>query len=99
MVRRTIASQQLDSAEVILIQNLQAGNYQSVTPTGTIDGVNTAFTLSAAPVPASTLFVFLNGAYQTAGGVDFTLSGSTITFLFAPPSGAVLRAYFLRDTA
>lgn len=96
---RVPAGGQLDSAEVILIQNLQAGNYQSETPAGTVNGVNVTFTLAAAPSPASSLFFFLNGVRLKAGGGDFTLASATVTMNFAPQTGDVLAAYYLRDSA
>ena len=61
------------------------------TPTGTIDGSNKIFTLSA--TPTSPLLLFLNGNLQLAG-TDYTLSGSTITYATAPMSGDWHRAYF-----
>ncbi len=88
---------QLATDEVILIQNLQNGSYQGETPTGAINGVNTAFTLSAAPSPASSLFLFLDGQRLDPGGVDFTLAGANITMTFAPQTDSKLRAYYLRD--
>jgi Major tropism determinant N-terminal domain len=48
-------------------------------PTGTIDGVNRVFTVPNAPNPATSLLLFRNGLLQTRG-VDYTLSGTTITF-------------------
>jgi hypothetical protein len=64
-----------------------------ITPTGTQDGVNTVFTLPVTPDPASSLQLFYNGQYQTSG-VDFTLSGSTITMSSAPAIGVPFIAYF-----
>ena len=96
---------QLTAEEVILIQNLQSGNFQDETPGGVINGVNQVFTLAAAPSPAESLVLFLNGS-RLQVGVDYTLSGTTITFTFAPGVGDpaqdatyILRAYYLRDTA
>jgi hypothetical protein len=61
------------------------------TPTGATNGVNTTFTLSQTPSPSTSLAVFLNGLLMSAG-VDYTLSGATITFLPAsvPQSGDIL---------
>jgi phage-related tail fiber protein len=57
------------------------------TPTGTINGSNTAFTLANTPV-AGTEEVFLNGILQEPGaGNDYTISGATITYLTAPVTG------------
>ena len=64
-----------------------------VTPTGSINGSNVTFTLANAPSPALSLILVLNGAVQTAGGVDYTLSSTTITFLVAPPTTSTLRAW------
>jgi hypothetical protein len=62
-------------------------------PTGTINGTNTTFTLSAAPSPASSLLLFLNGVEQLPG-TDYTLSGSTITYINAPVAGDWHNAWY-----
>jgi len=64
------------------------------TLTGTINGVNKVFTLNNAPDPAVSLQIFLNGAFQTAGGEDYSLVGLTITFINAPFTGSVLQGYY-----
>lgn len=53
--------------------------------TGTVNGSNTGFVCSAAPVAAS-LLVFVNGLAQLPG-TDYTLSTATITFTTAPQTG------------
>ena len=64
-------------------------NYiDSETPTGTINGVNTSFTLANTPVDGS-LKVYLNGARQKLTD-DYTLSGKTINFITAPETGSNL---------
>ena len=60
------------------------GSYIPETPTGTIDGSNAVFTITSPNLFA----LFLNGVYQTPGGVDYTLSGTTITYVNAPPTGS-----------
>jgi hypothetical protein len=62
---------------------------------GLVDGVNTAFGLTAAPTPAASLSVYRNGILQKAAQ-DFTLGGSTITFLDAatPQPGDTLLASY-----
>lgn len=52
------------------------------TPTGTVNSINKDFTLSVAPV-TGTLKLYLNGVRQKVTE-DYTLSGSTITFVIAP---------------
>ncbi|MBV9268351.1 MAG: hypothetical protein JO061_19450 [Acidobacteriaceae bacterium] len=68
------------------------------TPSGTPNGTNTAFTLSAAPTPASSLELYRNGLVQT-NGVDYTLSGSSVTFLSVavPKTGDILQAYYRKS--
>ncbi len=70
------------------------GTLTSETPVGTVDGVNTVFTVSN-----STVQLFLNGALQQAGGGDYTLSGLTITFVSAPVSGSILTSWYFSSVA
>jgi len=63
------------------------------TPTGIIDGINKVFTIGETPKTDS-LQLFLNSAFQTGGGEDYTLVGKTITFVNAPVSGSVLKAFY-----
>lgn len=66
------------------------------TPGGTINGINTVFTLANAPSPASSAIGFVRqgggGAFlPMVYGVDFTLSGATITATMAPITSSDLR--------
>ena len=82
---------------------LQGGNGSNLavqvavreTPSGSINGSNTAFTLAHTPV-SGTEEVYLNGVQQDAGaGNDYTISGTTVTMLAAPLSGDKIRvSYF-----
>ncbi len=64
-------------------------------PAGLLNGSNTTFTLGAAPNPAAGLSLYLNGILQSAG-VDFSISGATLTFIngVIPQAGDTLRAYY-----
>ena len=64
------------------------------TPGGTINGVNTIFTLANTPNPPASLKVYRGGARQRITE-DYTLSGSTVTFTIAPVSGEILLADYL----
>jgi hypothetical protein len=55
-------------------------------PTGPVDGSNSTFTLTNPPV-ADTEQVFLNGLLQDARGIDYSISGASVTFLMPPLSG------------
>jgi hypothetical protein len=50
------------------------------------DGTTTAFTLSTAPAFPEALDVYLGGVHQSLTA-DYTVSGTTLTFVSAPPSG------------
>jgi len=64
------------------------------TPSGTVNGSNTAFVLAHTPSPAASLQFFVNGVLQVAGGTDYTLVTATATFGSAPTTGAVLTAFY-----
>ncbi len=65
-------------------------------PSGTINGTNTVFTLAAAPV-ANSEAVYLNGVRQRRGsGLDYTISGNTITFVVAPQAGDSILVDYLK---
>ena len=68
----------------------------SETPTGTLDGTNTSFQLSQLPMPVGSLEFYRNGLVLQAGGVDYTLSGQSITFVASDPPqpGDILQAYY-----
>lgn len=57
-----------------LVQDVFSGN-----------GSQTSFVLSAAPATKNNTQVFISGVYQNKSG--YSLSGATITFVVAPPSG------------
>lgn len=68
------------------------------TPGDTIDGANDSFTLVTAPDPPASLELSKNGVVQKAG-VDFLLSGGTITFLARaiPQTGDTLLSWYRSD--
>ncbi len=71
------------------------------TPAGLINGSNAVFTLTAPPVPDTSLALYRNGLLQKLS-VDYTLSGNTITFAAGsiPQAGDVLAAsYRVADAA
>ncbi len=65
-------------------------------PTPATDGVTTIFTLpSGAPSPAKSLILTLGGLAQDQGaGLDYTLSGATITYATAPAAALNHVAWF-----
>ena len=59
------------------------------TPTGLVNGVNTDFELANTPIPTTSLKVYVNGSRMRITE-DYTLSGTTITFITAPPTGSII---------
>jgi uncharacterized surface anchored protein len=59
------------------------------TPTGTINGINTVFTIASTPNPSGSLKVYVNGQRMRITE-DYTVSGRTITFLIAPPTTSII---------
>lgn len=57
-------------------------NTRNEVPSGTVNGTNTDFTIANTPV-TGTLRVYVNGVRQKVTD-DYTLSGTTITFVSAP---------------
>ena len=63
------------------------------TPTGSVNSVNTVFTLAYTPI-AGTVLVFLNGVLQEPSGTDYSISGTTITFIIPPLTGQRVRCFY-----
>lgn len=61
-------------------------------PTGTVNSSNTVFTLPTTPGPV--VLIYRNGVLQQGGGADFTLAGSTVTFVTAPITGDIILAVY-----
>lgn len=63
-------------------------NLNQGAPSGSINGSNVTFTLSPTPAASANVNCFENGLQQQQGaGNDYTISGATITYLTAPPTG------------
>jgi hypothetical protein len=60
------------------------------TITGTVNGVNTVFTLSATPTPPASLIFSVNGVLQSG----WTISGNVVTLALAPHTGNQLNAIY-----
>jgi hypothetical protein len=64
------------------------------TPTGAVNGTNQAYTITPAQVAGSE-HVYLNGQLMKQTD-DYTVSGQTITFTFAPDTGDKILVTFLK---
>lgn len=70
-----------------------SATFHTTSLSGTVNGVNTAFTLGNA-LGAGSELITLNGQILTKGaGGDYTVSGTAVTFNIAPATGAVLQSF------
>ena len=74
---------------------LEADFVQEV-PSGTVNGSNVNFTLSSAPADPTRVMVWLNGIKQIYT-TDYSVSGTTVTFVTAPADGQSVDVAFLRE--
>ena len=58
-------------------------------PSGTLDSINDTFTLANTPI-AGSVKIYQNGIRLKGGGIDYNVSGSTITFSTAPQAFDIL---------
>ena len=67
-------------------------------PSGLINSSNVTFTLANTPINNQSVSLFLNGLFQAQGvGLDYTISGSTITFVKAPRTNSELYATYIKS--
>lgn len=70
---------------------------------GTVNGVNTVFTVSNAAYVSGSLMVFLNGQEQTQGvsndWTETSPSSGTFTFAVAPPTGSIIQAAYIKTAS
>lgn len=91
---QSITLESTPSGWIQIASNITANFADDETPSGTLNGTNGTFTLAHAPNPAASLELYLNGVLQIPG-VNYTLSGTTITFLtHVPASTSTLRAWY-----
>ena len=98
LLSATNAGDEFTGAETLLVQNLNAGIYENIVPTGAVNDSNMVFTLPASPSPASSLEFRINGQVLKAGGTDFTLSGATVTLVTPPATDNIITVTFHVNT-
>lgn len=70
-----------------------AVDYKWEIPSGTVNGSNTAFTLSATPETANQVMVWVNGQLQEYT-THYTVSSTTLTFGDAPQTGDKISVFY-----
>jgi hypothetical protein len=69
-------------------------NYaDSIIPTGTVNGINTIFSLPNTPNPQNSLEIFYNGMLLKQA-IDYNLIGNIITYSFAPTINSIQLAFY-----
>lgn len=89
----TLTNKTISGASNTFSQLPVATQMQNETPSGTVNGSNTSFTLAHTPVTTASVDLTLDGIrliYTT----DYTISGATITMVTAPATGQTLQAVY-----
>jgi hypothetical protein len=76
----------------VLNRFINEGWVKNETPSGTVNGSNTSFTLAFTPDDSAGVHIYLDGLYETACSV----SGTTITFTTAPATGQSVIANYTK---
>lgn len=91
----TLTGKTISGASNTLQQLPIGANEVQEVPSGTINGSNVTFTLANTPPANSTVTLFLDGMIEfQGGGLDYTISGATITMVTAPATGQTLYAFY-----
>lgn len=77
-------------AKLYISPSVGTNSFITETPSGAINGSNTSFTVANTYV---SMVLTRDGQILEPGGADYTLSGTTITFVTAPVTGSVLRVF------
>jgi hypothetical protein len=78
-----------------ITDNVVEADFAKEDESANCDGIETDFTLTSTPVTNS-VQVFLNGSLQQEGsGKDYTLSGTTVSFVVAPETDDRLIIYYV----
>ncbi len=83
-----------------IVQSMEDNTYfvENEVPVGTINGSNTVFTLAGTPNPSTSLEVTMNGS-EFSVTEDFTISGDTLTYVTAPPTGSIHKVDYRKTPA
>ncbi len=91
----TLTNKSISGASNTLTAVPVAGDVVLETPSGAINGSNTAFTLSFTPAAVDSVMVLLDGLVMLQT-TDYSISGTTLTMTSAPVLGQTLRVRYPR---
>lgn len=72
--------------------------FEQETPTGLVNGSNTVYLIPSVPHSNKAVMVFINGLMQRQG-IEYTISGSTITMTQAPLTGQDIFIFYVKRDA
>jgi len=81
----------------VLTAKFLAETFAQGTPSGTVNGSNTAFALPSAPESSAAVVLMQDGIPQVQV-TDYTISGSSITMTIAPAFGQSLYFYYIKKS-
>ena len=93
-----------DTTDTITIASTASGggggSVNVVTTQHTGDGTTTAFALDTTPGDNDAVQVYLNGVYQVKDAANYSISGSTLTFVTAPTNSTAIEfVHFISEAA
>lgn len=77
------------NANAALHDSLAESVIENEVPSGTINGINNTFSILNSAIAGSTK-LYQNGIRLRSGGIDYTHSGTTLTFVTPPETGDIL---------
>ena len=82
------AAANTDLVQIIAWYKTIGTGLDTVQQLSSVNGSNTAFTLSTAPTSENQTAIYIDGAYQQKD--SYSVSGTTLTFSTAPPNGSTV---------
>ena len=88
-LRKALEKKETSLGSKSVVASLPIRFVDDETPSGTVNGTNKDFDTNLSPSPATSLKVYVNGQRMRITE-DYTLSGKTISFVIAPPTGSII---------
>lgn len=85
-IKSVVNANATDVTTQLALRALLSSFVENEVPSGSVNSSNVTFTLANTPV-AGSVRLYQNGLLLKGGGVDYSISGATITFVSAPITG------------